>query len=239
MRKIVIFFALFINIKSDIIPKTIASQKNKNKTIKISSSKNNSISTTIDRANIKAHNKQANKIVNKNKKSSDRYLGIPTWFYTLDLLLERSEIKAFLDTIAYAEGTLHSDGYRTMYGNFLFYNFRDHPRKINTAILGKKVVKSSAAGRYQILTKTWDGLNNKFNFQNFTPLTQDKAALALAREAGALNLILTGQIDKALVKLNKIWSSLPGAIYGQPTVKLDKLRTFYNQSVKYYRFQEV
>lgn len=256
MRKIIIFFALFINLKFDTITvtkrtnkfsKAITGTANKTSTLKKtrplivyaaqntlkSKAKANIIRKPTVISNIATNNKP----VNKNKTIRNSYTSIPVWFHTLDFLLERSEIKAFLDTIAYAEGTLHSDGYRTMYGNYLFYNFRDHPRKVNSAILGRKTVKSSAAGRYQILTRTWDGLNNKFNFKNFKPTTQDKAALALAREAGALNLILTGQIDKALVKLNKIWSSLPGAIYGQPTVRLDKLRNFYNQSIKYYRLQ--
>ncbi len=62
---------------------------------------------------------------------------------------------AFLDLIAYAEGTDQNingqrDGYNIMFSFKTFSNFADHPRQIITA----NGYSSSAAGRYQFIDHT-------------------------------------------------------------------------------------
>ena len=144
-------------------------------------------------------------------------------------------MKAFLDTIAYAEGTNGSDGYRTLFGGGLFdNNFVDHPRKTICRPSGKKSICSTAAGRYQILSKTWDGVRSKIKAQDFSPKNQDLAAVKLIEMRKASNDVESGNIKEALEKCSKEWASLPGSPYGQPTKSMDELLNIYQASLMKY-----
>lgn len=144
-----------------------------------------------------------------------------------------AQIRAMLDTIAAAEGTAGPDGYRTLFGGALFTGYGDHPRvaKQFTTTDGRKLW-TSAAGRYQFMavspipgggsTKvdTWDRLKRKLGLPDFSPDSQDRAAIELIREAGALDDVQAGRFDRAVSKLAGTWASLPGAGYSQPERKL-------------------
>lgn len=95
--------------------------------------------------------------------------------------------RAILDTIAGTE----SPGYDVMYGGSRFSNgYRDHPRQSHRITSGPNEGKyTTAAGRYQFLTTTWDATVRQYNQQNpdnpikdFSPENQDKAALFLAQQ---------------------------------------------------------
>ncbi len=67
-------------------------------------------------------------------------------------------MKAFLDMLAYSEGTdngrqkTNNHGYDdVIVGGSLFTDYSDHPRKLVS--LPKLGIKSTAAGRYQVLAK--------------------------------------------------------------------------------------
>lgn len=122
--------------------------------------------------------------------------------------------RAFLDMIAAAEGTAGQpdDGYRTLFGYGTFDSYSDHPRV--RVPFGNTY--STAAGRYQILARTWDGLVSKLGrgaLPDFGPDNQDRAALELIRERGALNDVRAGRVAAAVGKVAKVWASLPGAGY--------------------------
>lgn len=136
-------------------------------------------------------------------------------------------VASFLRTIRYAEGTAGPDGYRTLFGGEFFDSFADHPRKVITRKLGASVISSSAAGAYQILEKTWDDLQATMQLPDFSPDSQDAAALFLITRRGALADIRAGNFTSAIAKLNREWASLPGSPYGQPTKSMDKLASFY------------
>lgn len=137
-------------------------------------------------------------------------------------------LQAFLHLIRTGEGTLGTDGYRTLYGGGLFDSFDDHPRKKVTA--GKWT--SSAAGAYQILQKTWDGLvkANPWTLTDFTPMKQDQAAVILIRRRGAYDDVVAGRYQTAIIKCNKEWASLPLSPYGQPTLKMDRALEIIKQA---------
>jgi lysozyme len=133
-------------------------------------------------------------------------------------------LRAFLDMIAYAEGTSGPDGYRTMFGHRLFTSFADHPRQYFDFTDGAgRQLKTSAAGRYQFLARTWDALKAKLSLPDFGPESQDAAALELVRQRGALNDVKAGRLSDAIAKCAPIWASLPGAGYSQPERKLSTL----------------
>lgn len=136
-------------------------------------------------------------------------------------------VKAFLDTIAYSEGTSirgDNDGYDIIVGGNCFTDFKDHPRRM---VRIREGLVSSAAGRYQFLARTWDALKKQLNLPDFSPASQDLACVQLLRECGALPHIQRGEFDKAVVAARSLWASLPGAGYGQHENKLEHLRTCY------------
>jgi len=135
-------------------------------------------------------------------------------------------LKAFLQVIRTGEGTLGYDGYRTLVGGEHFDSFDDHPRKFVTLRIGGKDVTSSAAGAYQILARTWDSLDS-LGLPDFSPQSQDMAAVALIDRRGALEAVLAGRFEEAIRKCNREWASLPGSPYGQPTMTIQQARQVY------------
>lgn len=130
--------------------------------------------------------------------------------------------RAFLDMIAAAEGTAGQPdgGYRTLFGYGTFDSYSDHPRV--RVPFGNTY--STAAGRYQILARTWDGLVSKLGrgaLPDFGPDNQDRAALELIRERGALNDVRAGRVAAAVGKVAKVWASLPGANYAGQGMRSD------------------
>ena len=140
-------------------------------------------------------------------------------------------LQAFLEVIRTGEGTLGSDGYRTHFGGSLFSSFADHPRKVIRAKSGGKPLHSSAAGAYQFLSKTWDGLVKQYGFSDFSPASQDEAAVALIAGRGALEDILAGRFEEATKKCAKEWASLPGSPYGQPTLSAARAQSIYTNAL--------
>jgi muramidase (phage lysozyme) len=118
--------------------------------------------------------------------------------------------------ISAAEGTT-KHGYNTLFGGGKFENLQDHPRQLFdfTETTGRKN-KTSAAGRYQFLSNTWDEQAKKLGLPDFSEQSQDLAAINLLRERGILPDVLQGNWDTAVKKSGPIWASLPSSPYPQP-----------------------
>lgn len=140
-------------------------------------------------------------------------------------------MKAFLDMLAYSEGTdnrrqkTNNHGYDVIVGGSLFTDYSDHPRKLIS--LPKLGIKSTAAGRYQVLAKFYDAYKKQLRLPDFSPSSQDAIAMQLIRECKATADIEAGRIADAIHKCRSRWASLPGAGYGQHEQKLDKLIDVY------------
>lgn len=130
--------------------------------------------------------------------------------------------------------------YQTFYGGAKFWDLSDHP--VNTgemkgvplsaqmcinAGFSDGVCVSTAAGGYQITRPTWDAIRGNggspslsYYLPDFTPESQDLAALRLMAQIGALKLIDAGNITAAIPILGRKWASLPGAVgrQGQRTL---------------------
>lgn len=145
----------------------------------------------------------------------------------LSALLENSNVQAFLIMIRLGEGTLGWDGYRKMFGGGLFDDLSDHPRKYITKRLGGKKLTSSAAGAYQFLVRTWDGLVKQYGFTDFSPASQDQGAVALIAGRKALQDVLEGRWEAATRKCAKEWASLPWSPYGQPVLSVKRALDAY------------
>lgn len=134
--------------------------------------------------------------------------------------------KAFLDMLAWSEGTdkpgqsTKNRGYDVIVGGSLFTSYADHPRKLIT--LNPKL-KSTAAGRYQLLSRYWDAYRKQLGLKDFSPASQDAVALQQIKERRALELIDNGNIRQAIDRCSNIWASLPGAGYGQYEHRVEDL----------------
>lgn len=146
----------------------------------------------------------------------------------LDRALADGNVRAFLTTIRWCEGTDVGDaGYRTLFGGSLFEGWADHPRRPVTARLGGRPITSTAAGAYQFLARTWDGLVRQYGLPDFSPQSQDLGAVALIAGRGALADVLAGRIEDAVRRCAREWASLPGSPYGQPTKTMDRVLERY------------
>jgi muramidase (phage lysozyme) len=144
-------------------------------------------------------------------------------------------VQAFLSMIRYSEGTAGASGYMTLFGGGLFYDFSDHPRirfyeKADEFIANGKKDFTTAAGAYQIVETTWDRLQRKLSLPDFSPASQDVAAIELIRGRGALAAVREGSFDAAVRKCGKEWASLPGSPYGQPVRTLAQVQTVYENA---------
>lgn len=148
-------------------------------------------------------------------------------------------LKAFLDMIAFSEGTSTSsatlnDGYDVIVTGIdrkpeIFTDYSNHPfangRKSKT--INRNGLTSNASGRYQFMLRDWAHYRSLLGLRDFGPGSQDKWALQLIKEQRALPDIEAGRFADAVDKCRNIWASLPGAGYGQHENALEKLQVAY------------
>ncbi|WP_247308161.1 glycoside hydrolase family protein [Ralstonia pseudosolanacearum] len=140
-------------------------------------------------------------------------------------------VAAYLDMLALSEGTdngrqpTRDRGYDVLVGGGLFVSYADHPRiPVELPRLG---IRSTAAGRYQLLARYYDPYRRLLRLIDFGPAAQDAIAVQQIRERGALADIQAGRLAAAIAKCKNIWASLPGAGYGQHEQKFETLRAQY------------
>lgn len=130
--------------------------------------------------------------------------------------------------IAKSEGTEHigtQHGYNVVVGGGTFISYRDHPRQLIN--LPRLKIKSTAAGRYQVLARYYDHYKKQLGLPDFSPNSQDKIAVQLIRECKALDDIEAGRFSVAVNKCRSRWASLPGAGYSQNEHSLATLERYY------------
>lgn len=144
----------------------------------------------------------------------------------LQAALENPNVRAFLRMLRYGEGAADEQGYSRLVGGRNFESFADHPRVL---VRLNPRLKSTAAGAYQILSRTWDGMQRKYGWPDFSPQSQDECAVALIAGRRALGDVMAGRIKTAIKKCNREWASLPGSPYGQRTETLADVLKYYGQ----------
>jgi len=143
-------------------------------------------------------------------------------------------VLAFLDMLAWSEGTSISkytqdDGYDVIVGGInspnTFTNYATHPNVLVT--VNSVGLKSTAAGRYQLLYRFWLAYSSQLDLLDFGPVSQDRIAIQQITERLALPDIQAGRIAVAIGKCSNIWASLPGNAYGQRVHTVDDLVAHY------------
>ena len=133
--------------------------------------------------------------------------------------------RALLDTIAFTEGTSgHGhDGYDVTFAYHQFDSCTRHPDRRVCA--GRYC--STAAGRYQFLTTTWNALG----YDDFGPANQDRAGIKLVARRGATvpegRPLTATEFANTMNRISYEWASLPPGRYGQPSFSMAATRREY------------
>lgn len=141
-----------------------------------------------------------------------------------------SNERAFLAVLKFAEGTAKAaDPYRVCYSyKHTIRDMADHPavtgewrgEKLPASMCRGAGLKpgcvSTAAGAYQIIKPTWLSCQRTLKLPDFGRESQDRAALLLISQRGALTDVHNGELAKAIAKCSPEWASLPGNTAGQP-----------------------
>lgn len=138
-------------------------------------------------------------------------------------LLRNANVQALLKVIRTGEGTADAGGYARLYGGGTFSSFADHPRQKIT----KWGITSTAAGAYQFLASSWDETQRTMRLPDFSPASQDLAALGRIAARGALDDVVAGRFTTAMRKINREWASMTGSPYGQRTIKFESALAIY------------
>lgn len=140
--------------------------------------------------------------------------------------LKNPNVQKMLRLISYTEGT-QKHGAATAFGGGKLGSLDDHPRYLKefTQTDGKKN-KTSAAGKYQFLKGTWDGVAKQYGLSDFGAHNQDLAAVALLHSRGAMPALKKGDFTTAIQKTGKEWASLPTSPYAQGKKSWDKVNKF-------------
>lgn len=151
-------------------------------------------------------------------------------------------LKAVLDTIAFAEGTSTSpatlnDGYDVIVTGVdgkpeIFTDYTTHPFALGrqSKVINRNGLTSNAAGRYQFMARYWPHYSILLRLPDFGPESQDRWAIQLIKEQRAFDDVLTGHFIRAIGKVSNIWASLPGAGYGQREHAMADLENAYERA---------
>lgn len=137
--------------------------------------------------------------------------------------MNNRNVQAMLRVIRRGEGTSDANGYKRIFGGQLFDSYADHPR----VTVQKSGYTSSAAGAYQFIVSSWDETASVMGLKDFSPASQDLAAVGRIAARGALDDVKAGRFETAIKKIAREWASLPGSPYGQPTISLDTARSVF------------
>ena len=146
----------------------------------------------------------------------------------LQQALNHPNVRAFLKAIRLGEGTTDDAGYFRIVGGQMFNDDSQHP---NVRVFIKRYsVWSTAAGAYQIIGPTWRGLVKQYGFEDFSPDSQDEAAVALIAGRKALDDVMAGRFDEAVRKCSLEWASLPGSTAGQRIEDMASVKRVYTEN---------
>lgn len=141
-------------------------------------------------------------------------------------------VRAFLKLIRYAETKCEDDrAYYKLYGGGTFTDTNTHPLPKDKAPRDQRGKLHTPAGAYQIIYDTWVALKDIGVCIDFSPSSQDSCAVRLIQDCHALQMVYDGQIEKAIPKLTRQWSSLPGGTQQQMDMKtaLNKFKQYVKE----------
>ena len=107
-------------------------------------------------------------------------------------------------------------GYDVIVGGEFITDYLISPRKLVT--LNPKL-KSTGAGRYQLLSRWWDAISSLAR-KDFSLKSQDAVALQQIKERGALPMIDRGDIRQAIDRCSNIWLHCRALVMVSSSIRL-------------------
>ena len=141
--------------------------------------------------------------------------------------IDDPKVMAFLDTIAWAEGT--GDSYDIAFGFNKVDIFGGHPDQVFCN--SDKSLCSAASGRYQEMPDTWNATASTLGIKDFSPQSQDKVVIQQLKDLGAYDQIKSGDIAGVFCKLGHVWASFPCNSYGQGQKQSSQLEQIYQEKL--------
>ena len=131
--------------------------------------------------------------------------------------------KAFLDGAGVVGGTdngrqkTRNHGYDVIVGGELFTDYSDHPRKL---VGHNPKLKSTGAGRYQLLSRWWDAYRKQLGLKK-TSLRKVRTLWHCSRlRSGALPMIDRGDIRQAIDRCSNIWLHCRALVMVSSSIRL-------------------
>ena len=121
--------------------------------------------------------------------------------------LKNKNVQAFLRAIRAGESSQDASAYNMVVFGGTFSDMSTHPN-IRKPLPNNPRDYTTAAGAYQITYTTWKWLKVLAGVNDFTPLSQDKMAVAYLRKLGALKDIVDGNYNAAIQKSSKVWEAI-------------------------------
>lgn len=139
-------------------------------------------------------------------------------------------LRRFLSLIGYSEGADYNTIVTGADGKpETFSDFSHHPFENREPKLIRPGLKSTAAGKYQILYRFWKAYQEQLHLPDFGPESQDRVAIQLITECGALPNIAAGDVQSAVLKCASRWASFPSNNYHQGGKSMQQLVDFWNK----------
>lgn len=137
--------------------------------------------------------------------------------FSADRYLQDPRVQRFLEYINLYEGSPKEN--QTV-GYHKFDDLSKHPNR--RVKFNKRGDKSTAAGAYQLINRTWQDQAKKQGLEDFSLENQKRAAIGVLKETGALDALMKGDIDKAKQRAARAWASIPGSTIGESTGQTPK-----------------
>lgn len=114
----------------------------------------------------------------------------------------------------------------------IFTDYSDHPfRHRDPKVINTKGLKSTAAGKHQILLHWWDAYVPILHLPDFSAASQELYYMQQMREHRALQLLGVNNWYGALQAISGLWASLPGKAYvGQSQHTIAQVLKFYQDA---------
>ena len=149
-----------------------------------------------------------------------------------EALLDNPNVQRGLAVIRTTEGTAKSrEPYNMAFGMRRIGDLSWHPGKsYKFTQTNGKANRTTAAGAYQFLKGTWNGVAKQLGLKSFNAKNQDIAALALIDRRGGLEPLVKGDVRGFVNAVGPEWASLPSApdAYSQPRVGWSKVEKAWN-----------
>lgn len=135
-----------------------------------------------------------------------------------------NNLYAFLAVIRHVES---GDKYNIIAGGDTFTDYREHPFILNPS--RKKPLGTTASGAYQMIVSTWTMARDALGLTDFSPASQDKAAIWILqnKRKGSYNAVVQGDMRRAMELLRDEWEAFDKMLTGRYPITLASAESFY------------